>query len=439
MIPNTISVGERITLSHCQTEKFKAGMLSLSLVLPIDPQTTYLNSLLLSVLLRGTKRYPNVSAINRRLDYLYGTELSVRNFYRGDVQVIGLAASLLDAAYLPAGEGKTLLAHVLEVMRELLFCPLTGDDGCLKPHYVESEKKLQCDTIRAQKNHPHAYAADRARALMYSGEPCGTPIWGTEAQVERVTPEQLTEHWKALLSAMSIRLFYVGSESFETVINAVRDTLLPLMPHSRLTELPSALSCPHAAKSEPIRAEEEHACNQGHLVIGLHTGCRLSDADFYTCTLLNEILGASPVSKLFMNVREKRSLCYSCSSLYNGYKGTLLISCGLSAQNRALAEEEIAAQLRSIAKGEISDDEWAAAQKSLANAYRQLEDNPTAIESYYFGRGLAGVKDSIEACRARLTEVSREDVISLASRLTLDTVFFLRETGGGEEESDEED
>ncbi len=437
MIPKILSVGERLTLSHCQTETFKAGTLSLSVVLPIRRESTYLTSLLLSVLLRGTETYPDVASLNRRLDYLYGTELSIRNFYRGDHHVIGLSASLLDAAYLPKGEGKTLICDVLEVLRELLFCPLRDADGCLEPKYVEREKLLQCDTIRAQKNHPHAYAADRARKLMYADEPAGVPIYGSIEEVMAATPEQLTSHWETLLRDLQLEVFYVGSADCETVSGALAKTLLPHLPTAPKKPLPK-LAPIAPAKSIPVRTEETMPINQGHLMIGLRTGCRICDPDFYACTLLNELLGASPVSKLFVNVRERHSLCYSCASTYNGYKGTILISCGLCGENRDIAEQEIFKQLSDIAEGRIIDAEWEAALHSLSNAYRQLSDHATAIESYWFGRRLSGLWESPEESLAKLSRVKREDVIALGARLMLDTVFFLRETGGGEEETDEE-
>ncbi len=436
MIPTTNAIGERILLSHCKTEKFKAGTLSVSLVLPIKPETTYLTSLLLSVLTRGCQSYPDIASLNRRLDYLYGTELSVRNCYRGDAQVVGLTANILADRYLPSGEA--LIDAVLLLMSEILFCPVTDADGLLHAHYVESEKTLQCDTIRSQKNHPRAYAAELAGRLLYRNDPAGTPLYGSVQEVTAVTRERLTAHWKALLSDLSLHVFYVGSSETATLRAALERHFAPHLPVGSPTPLPVAVSPVHTTDATPLRAEETLAINQGQLVLGFRTGCTLQDKDFYVCSLLNEVLGASPVSKLFVNVREKLSLCYSCSSSYNGYKGTLTVKCGLLSGNRARAEEEILCQLAAIAHGEVSDAEWEAAHRSLINSYRQLSDSPVAIESYYFGRSLSKLDTPMEEAIRAICAVERAEVIAMASRLLLDTVFFLRESGGGEEEIDEE-
>ena len=178
MLPNRYQAG-RATVWILPTGRFKEGLLSVSSVMPVTPENACLAPLLLSVLRRGTRKYPTLADVNRRLDYLWGTGLSLRSHYRGNLLVLGLSAELLDGRFLPDG-GIGLTDGVLELMHEILFCPLLDDDGLLSARYVESEKELQCNAIRAVKNNPRAYAAERARALLYEGEPCGIPHRGAD-------------------------------------------------------------------------------------------------------------------------------------------------------------------------------------------------------------------------------------------------------------------
>jgi predicted Zn-dependent peptidase len=329
-------------------------------------------------------------------------------------------------------------------MRELLFFPALDENGMLNAHYVESEKQLQCDTIRARKNHPHGYALDCCRRLMYENEPCGVSIYGTEEEVMRVTPEILTAHWRALCKDLHLHAFYVGASDVE----CVRQTLCSAFDLTQnsvelCTPTGAVISLTDPASIRPhtptLVREEELAVKQGQLVIGLRTGAAIQSEEFFACALFNELLGASPVSKLFVNVREKLGLCYSCSSAYNAYKASILISCGIENENRELAEREILAQINAIAAGAFSDEEWNAAQKSMENAYRQLEDSPVGMENYYFGRALAGLSvDPTLAC-ARFAALKREDVMRVAKGVWVDTIFFLRQVGGEEEVCDDED
>ena len=80
-----------------------------------------------------------------------------------------------------------------------------------------------------------------------------------------------------------------------------------------------------------------------------------------------------------------------------------------------------------------------AARSSLINAYRQIEDSPAAVESFYFSRSLAGVFDTTADCRKAFAAVTKEDVIAVAQGFSLDTVYFLDGLLDTEDESNEDD
>ena len=436
MIPQIYKLTNALTLRVYPTKQFKAGMLTMSVVLPIHKDRAWMTSLLLAVLRRGTDRYPTLEAINRRLDYLYGTDLSIRNFYRGDCQVIGFAAEYPEAVYLPGGEDLT--RDILDVMCRILFCPLTDEDGLLLSRYVESEKQLQCDAIRSLKNNPRAYASEHASAALYVNEPCGAPIYGTEEDVLAVTPEMLTAHWRELISSLSLDCFYVGSTDAEKLCHDLNEVVLPYL-DSENGKYP--LPIPSQVLREvdsPKRVEESLEVGQGQLVLGFRTGCAVNDEGYYACMIFNEMLGASPISKLFVNVREKLSLCYFCSSTYRAPKGTLIVRCGLLPKNRKKAEKAILMQLKAIADGDFTEEELIGAKKAVLNAYRQAEDSPSSLEGFYFGRAISGAEASLEECRVHFAEVTREDVIAVAKQVKLDTVYFL-DALRVEEGSDDED
>jgi len=437
MIPNVYSVGDGLTLRVCRTEKFKTGMLSVSVALPIREESAYLTSLLLAVLHRGTEKYPTLAALNQRLDYLWGTELLIRNFYCGDAHVIGVCAELLDDAYLPLGS-ESLLEGVLDVMRELLFHPLLDENGLLLSRYVESEKRVQCDHIRSLQNQPRAYAVEQCRRLLYDKEPYGTPIYGSVEEVMATTPERLTEHWRQLTKTMRPDCFYVGTASAERIRAALLSSFGKEL--SDRKNVPILRPSTVIRQGEPLRVHEETLpVGQGQLILGLRTGIGVNDPAFSAVAIYNELLGVSPISKLFVNVREKRSLCYHCSSSYNVYKGAIMITCGIENANRQAAEEAILREIRAIAEGDFDDDELLAAKKSLENSYNLLEDSAGALENYYYGRSLAGVPDNLEHTRLGFASVTREDVIRVAQAISVDVIYYLKGTLSGEEDEDDVD
>ena len=305
--------------------------------------------------------------------------------------------------------------------------------------YVESEKQQQCDTIRSVQNNPRGYAAERCRELLYEGEPCGIPLYGTVEQTEAVTREELTAFWRRWIGCLRPECFYVGSADPQTVrekLERVFGTLQTDGTGAPVSDVQGAPCTDRPAR----RTEEALPVSQSQLLIGLRSGVCMNHPQYYACAVMNELLGGSPVSRLFTSVREQQSLCYSCSSVYHAYLGTVLISCGLTAENRAQAEQEIFTQLDLLRQGRFSAEELEAAKKSLRNAYLQLEDSPSDLENYFFGRALAGNTVSPEECRAGFDAVTAQEVVQAANLLRTDTVYFLKGTLTNREgaEDDEE-
>jgi predicted Zn-dependent peptidase len=298
--------------------------------------------------------------------------------------------------------------------------------------YVEGEKHNQCDAIEAQINNPRAYASKRCREIMFEGDAYGVSLLGTTDFVESITDEELSKRYRQMISEYRYEFFYIGPRSLEEVERRLAEVFL--------SDVKSNAPCKviqTAAKKrsgEVRRVTEEMPLAQGKLVLGFLTGAQIQSEDFYATLVMNEIYGGSPVSKLFMNVRERLGLCYYCSSHYDIFKGAMFVSCGISPENRENAEGEILAQLADIQAGNVSEEEFEAAKHSLCNSYLALSDSPALLEGYYFCRNEFGVDCSIEKCMEKIKAVKLSDVIRVAANVSLDTVYFLN--GNGEEDED---
>ena len=177
---------------------------------------------------------------------------------------------------------------------------------------------------------------------------------------------------------------------------------------------------------------------QGKLAIGYRTDITMGHPLASAMSLLNEIFGGSAASKLFLNVREKRSLCYHCSSSLDLYKGAIFVASGIRVENRAITEEAIRAEFEAMVRGDITKTEWEAAKRSREFACRQLSDHPASLCDFYMGRHLLGINETPEQRRAAFAAVTREQVAEAASHLREGAVFFLKGTLDDEEVEDNE-
>ena len=350
------------------------------------------------------------------MDELYGARIETTVRKKGENQCVGFVASLIDDSFAPGGE--KLLEPVAELLGELICDPVT-ERGRFVPSYFESEKTNLLDAIRSLVNDKRDYADSRLLREMCAGEPYGIPRLGGEAGAESVQPKQLYALYQELISTARLELIYSGSAPQRRVEQALLSALAAL-PRDQVRDI--ALYRPHPARQEVLRVEESLDVTQGKLGMGFACG---SD-DYAAMMVGNTLFGGSSNSKLFMNVREKLSLCYYASSLYHRQKRLITVSSGIEFQNFQRAYDEILAQLEAVKNGKLEDWEMEGAQSTLLNAYASMEDSQGKLENFYLGQAATGQSETPEELADQVREVTGERVHRAMETVRLDTVYFLR-------------
>jgi predicted Zn-dependent peptidase len=436
-----ITLNPAATLRHTRDGRFKTARLSLFTVMPAHPDGSPLTTLLFGIYRRGSEHYPRLALLNRRLDELYGTTLTIRNYLHGDNHVVCYTAEMPEQAFLPPADAHMdILGGVMELLADMILRPLRDGDGCLRKAAVEAEKIALCDSLRSLRNDTRAYAGNRLREIMCEGEPYGLSIGGTVEQVEAMTVHEVTAHHKALLNATRMEVFYTGRASAETVAAAWDKAFggwTPALIHTPPTP-------PHIPPAAPRAVSEDMEVSQGKLCMGWSCGenfttLKHSPDALAAYAVCNELFGVMQSSRLFRHVREERGLCYFCDSALDMTKGILWVSCGISPESRAEAEDAIRAELTAIQEGRITPEEVELAKLSLQNAYRQMGDSQSSLEVFALNRLLNGTPDTPEDELSRILEVTPADVAKVAKTFLPDTVFFLNGTACGEGEEDFDD
>lgn len=407
------------------TDRFKSEYFSLRYMLPLAKETAQQLTLLPAVLGRGTVGYPTKLAINRRLDELYSTTVSVRNQRVGDMHCIGFCADLLGSRFVDGDRG--VLPDVINMLAELIYRPIL-ENGAFRTDYVESEKGHLVDGIRAAINNPRSYAASRCRKLLCRGEPFALSLTGSEKTVGDITPEVLMARYNALLKDAVPTFFYVGATAPDEVAAMIGNAF----PTFTNKGFPYSVTV-KKGEGEALCGEEEMPLCQGKLSLGFRTDVSIGHRLAPAMLVLNEIYGGSPASKLFLNVRERRSLCYHCSSGADLYKGVIFANAGMTSENRGVTEEAMLEEFYALSKGKITDTELEAAHRSLEHSYRQTFDNPAALADFYAFRALSGNHDTLDSFRAAVGAVDMAAVVEAAEHIRHGATFFLKGTLSGEE------
>ena len=414
----TIELFPGVTLRCFRDDRFKQGSMSLQFLRPMCKAEASLNALLPSVLLRGCKGAPDMRTITLKLDDLYGASVGALVRRIGDIQCTGLSCSMLGDRY--ALDGDAIFAPMAQFLESLLLEPVTVE-GCFDEAFVESEKQNLIWTLEAQRNDKRSYATHQMLYTMCKGDSYGIPRLGSIEDVQAITAQSLYAHYRKVLKTSPVHVFYVGTEDTQTVARHLRPML------SRLASSPMALPAQTGfLPGDLIEKEERLDVAQGKLCMGFSTPINLRHPAYAAVQVCNTILGAGMTSKLFMQVREKMSLCYDIGSGFHGSKGILVVAAGIEFDKKQIVQQEILHQLALTREGMITDEELRSAREALLSNLRATHDSPGAIEGYYASAAISGIGMDTAAFMDAVRAVEKADVQAAADTLQLACVYFLR-------------
>ena len=402
-----------VRLSYLPSRKFKTGMLSANFVLPVTKGSMETDSLLGAVLRRGSERYGDMKQISEALDLLYGAQVTPVFRRKSERCCIGFTASCVDDAFVPGG--MQLLESTTEMLFEILLHPAL-ENGVFRSDYVQQEKDNLLDAIRSRINDKREWADYRLMKELCAGEAYG--LTREEEDVLTITPESLFARWREVLETAPLELFYCGSAPLERVEKAMRHALRDL-PRGTLLPLPPVY--PHVAREEVQRITERMDVTQGKLAMGF--SCTAEDVP--AMILANTLFGGSSNSKLFMNVREKLSLCYYASSGYHRSKGLVTVSSGVEFANFQRAFDEIMLQLEAVQNFDLEDWELPGARSTVRNAFRSYADSQRRLEDFTLGESVSGEDRLLEDYLHDLENATEERIQAAAKTVRLDTAYFL--------------
>lgn len=419
-------VAEGVSFGSIADTRFKTNLLTVNLILPLSRETVTENALLPLVLEKCWEQAPTNRELSMQLNRLYGASLTTSTSKLCNASLVTFAFSGIDSQYALAGED--MLTEGARLLLGLLLRPVLRD-GVLEPENLALQKQYLMDTIQAEINEKRSYAIGQTLKKMFEGYPSGLPRHGYLSDIPKIGPAEATAAWRRILDQSVIEIQHVGRGDpsaakalFADAFGSLRRHPLPVPPLT-LRQPPDV----------PREICEKKPVAQSKLCIGFQTGVNAYSPDLSAMRLMNAILGGTPTSRLFVNVREKRSLCYYCASRYDRTRGFLLVDAGIEQSKVGEAREAILAEIEAVKRGNFTDEEMEFARLSLQNSYDSVGDSAYGLDSFYLTQTLLGVRETPEEQGRKLSQVTREQVCEAAKRLSLDTVYLL--TGGEEDDA----
>lgn len=407
-------IGDGIYYNSIINKRQKTNTIIIHLITKLEAETASKNAIIPYLLASSSKTYPTITSLNKKLSELYGSALRGAVSKMGDSQTLSLNAGCINNRY--TFDGENITEELVKLMADALINPNIEDNGFSRKDF-ELKKQELIDDINAEINEKRSYAFKRANLNIFKGEPASLSVKGDKKYAEELTAEVCYEQYKELLKTAQIEVLFVGAEESPSCKKILMNTFnnIERAFSGNNTSTKSKL------KKEVCRVIENHDVAQSKMVMAFKTDYD----DVVAMKLMNAIYGATPISKLFDNVREKLSLCYYCSSGINDKKGVVYVDSGVEHINTEKAEAEILNQLNLMCNGEFTDEDIDNARKALINSWKGVGDSARSIADWYYNQAYLGTSCSPEDQIEKLMNVSREDIVNAAKSLKLDTVYIL--------------
>lgn len=413
---NTISDG--VFFNSVKDSRFKTMKISVNIIVPLSEKTASSNALLCGVLTRSCKAYPDFTILSKKLSSLYGADLTSSLRKSGDRQILTLSASGIDDRY--AFDGESISKELSTLLCGAIFEPYLNGNAFVE-NEVEQERRQLLDLIDSEFNDKRIYATGQLVKNMCKNEAFGIKRYGTAEGIKAVTPTSLYDTWQNLLKTAVFEIFYIGDSSAEKAQEVFKNAF------SQIERSPIELTNKVIRSADSVNhVTEEMELSQSKLVMGFRTDSAVPDEDVNATRLMCAVLGGTANSKLFCNVREKQSLCYYCSSRFDMQKGILYVDSGVEGDNLEKAEKAILKEIADMQSGNISDFEIDATKMAVINSFNSTNDTVSGIDSWYTSQMFNGSFKTIDELSTEINAVTKEQLVDAAKKLTLDTVFVLK-------------
>lgn len=419
---NDYELKQGIKLHTIKTDKFKTNLVAVFLTTKLSRKNVTKNALISMILRRGCKRMPTQEEISKTMEEMYGASFDCGLDKTGDNQVLKFYIESINDNFLPK-QGENILEKSIKNILEIIFNPYTENDS-FKNEYIEQEKNNLKQRIEGKIDNKARYAMDRCIEEMYKDKPFGLYKFGYIEDLESINSKNLYQYYKELINSCKLDIFVSGNIN-DKVENIVKqdENIVKLQDRNADYVVPK-LELKQEKQEEIVT--ESMDVTQGKLLLGLDVN--IDDEKLkYDTLIYNSILGGSANSKMFQNVREKAHLAYVASSSYLRYKSNIFVNCGIEIGNYENALKLIRKQIDDMKKGDFTDKDIEDAKTGILANIKTIADEQDTELTYYFGQELSQNKTSVEEYEEKINNVSKEDVINIANKVSINIVYFLRD------------
>ena len=251
------------------------------------------------------------------------------------------------------------LDSTLAIFKEIFFTPIMDQDEFAKV------KNQLLQNISNQNMQATAIASNSYNKYLYGDKHIfSTPVIGTAESVDKVSIEDVRKYFEDFFSPNNSTLVVVGKLTQESALKKLK--FLNDWKNKNLV-FPKEMPIPNIEKTK-IYFQHKDKAPQSEIRIGYVALPFDAYGDFYSCQLMNFILGGTFNSRINLNLREDKGYTYGARSSFNGskYKGPFTVSAGVKATATDSSVVEMMKEIKNYKKSGITEEELAYTKNSIS-------------------------------------------------------------------------
>lgn len=411
-----------------KTTKFKTVTVQVNFKRKLDKKDITYRNMIVNMLCESTSNYPSKRLMTIETENLYDLYYKGVNYISGKYNVMNFEATFLNEEYTEKG----MLDESIKFLSDIIFKPNIERNRNVIKFSEENFKQaynLLKDNIISQKENPDLYSRNRMLEVMEPNSYISYRGVGYLEDLKDIDSKNLYKYYESILRSDIIDIFVIGNVNERHIKKVIEDNFKSINTFKKPSE--SHFTTPKKHRLIPKTFKEKQKINQSKLVLGFKIDKMTNFELRYVLNVYSYILGGGPDSKLFKTVREENSLCYYISSIAQPLNSILLIKAGINKSDFKKSLTLIKKEVSNMRKGKFTNDDIIKAKITYINSLKELEDSESSLLSLY--AGIEYLKsDDLEYRFNKINKVTHEDVVKLANKIHIDTIYLL------EGESDEE-
>ena len=398
------------------TDRFKVNRVVIQFKRKIKKDEITIRNLLSEILVYSTKKYKTRRLLNIKTEDLYGMPYGSETYLSGNYGIMSFSMEFLNDKYTL----EPIFEDAIDFLMDILFEP-NIDNVKFDDKIFDINKMNIENNIKSLSDETNSYSKTRLLEEMGKDSPIGYNMYGYLEDLEKITNESLYKYYLDVLKTDIVDIFVIGNIDFNDVKKLIESKM-------KINTI-KRKSFSHTIKHDKFRkrariVKEKKDVNQSKLVMGFKINNPSSFEINYASIIYSYILGGSADSLLFKNVREKHSLCYYISANIYKVSNLMLINSGIMAKDAKKVIKLVKKEIKKLSLGNFDDKYIENGKEMFISACNEVYDSPSDllnvyISNEYLNNGL------VEEKKKEIMKVTKKDIVKLANKIVLDTIFIL--------------